>query len=85
MNDLDEPPRHNPFAFDEEEDQVVSSDAGFMTPQPKVRTKRRFDDFTTVDGHTFQSMQSSGSTDFVVFDETLKAERRDVSGPWDLG
>ena len=83
VNDLDEPPRHNPFTFDEEEDHVVSSDAGFMTPQPKVRTKRRFDDFTTVDGHTFQRMQSSGSTGFVVFDETLKAERRDVSGPWD--
>ena len=62
VNDLDEPPRHNPFAFDEEEDHVVSSDAGFLTPQPKVRTKRRFDDFTTVDGRTFQSMQSSGST-----------------------
>ena len=71
--------RANPFAVDGSE----ADSCRYMEPQPKSEAKRKFDSFATMDGHSFQSMASSGSTDFLVFDETLRAERKDVTTPWD--
>jgi len=55
----------------------------YIEPTPKVQAKRKFVRFTNIDGQRFDSRALSGTTDFLVFDETLKSERRDISTPWD--
>ena len=55
----------------------------YIEPTPKVQAKRKFEGFTNIDGQHFDSRALSGTTDFVVFDETLKSERRDISTPWE--
>lgn len=55
----------------------------YIEPTPKVQAKRKFEGFTNIDGQHFDSRALSGTTDFLVFDETLKSERRDISTPWE--
>lgn len=55
----------------------------FVEPTAKSAPKRKLDVFADVGGLSFQSKAHSGTTDFIVFDETLKASRSEIKTPWD--
>ncbi len=80
---MDEGVAYNPFACDGEVKGNTSDQIEFMEPQPKFQAKTKFDSFATVGGHSCQSMRPSGSTDCLVFDQTLMSERREIPTPWD--
>ena len=61
LDDVDEPVGHNPFAVEADGEDGASESFSFVEPQTK-----KFNSFATVDGHSFQSMTSSGSTDYLV-------------------
>ena len=55
----------------------------FQAPTAKSAPKRKSGVFVDVGGQPFQSRTLGGTTDFIVFDETLKASRTEIKTPWD--